>query len=424
MRESKIFKGYWFLPENPENEVAGILSFEPNNKITLELIGGFESPENLFDSFGNKTLKKEQIIWGRDDRGTAITLIDCHKYGSYNFSSSFPMIKYTGQYIIEGIHLSGVDEKVFFKIRTKIPLLTNWIGRSGVSFSMPIGENDSFDGFDIRYRNDEIVDKVIKLSSETTFVIQHQCQVPEFTEEEILIKEYYDVQIETDNEYNFQDLLDKINRFKDFLTFCCMCELDFIEINLSSHFYMQQLKSGSIIYHNIGLYYGQIKPSLLPENRKEKKFLLKYHDIEADYQSIIKRWFEFDHNMYPIVHHLLDSITYKPMFKSTDFLIVCQALEGFHIRFIDEKKGVERSLESRIKNLIGKFREVKNIIKINPKLVGDSRNYYSHLYLEDNRQVLKDVELYHLTKRLRVLLICCFFNILGISMERIKEIIN
>lgn len=40
LTERHMFKGYWWLPDNPEKKVAGIVTYIPNEKICLELIGG------------------------------------------------------------------------------------------------------------------------------------------------------------------------------------------------------------------------------------------------------------------------------------------------------------------------------------------------------------------------------------------------
>lgn len=36
-------KGYWWLPNNPNETVAGVLTYIPDEKILLELIGAFDS---------------------------------------------------------------------------------------------------------------------------------------------------------------------------------------------------------------------------------------------------------------------------------------------------------------------------------------------------------------------------------------------
>lgn len=43
LNEKLECKGYWWLPSKPENKIAGILTYTPNEKIKLELIGSFDS---------------------------------------------------------------------------------------------------------------------------------------------------------------------------------------------------------------------------------------------------------------------------------------------------------------------------------------------------------------------------------------------
>ena len=50
-------KGYWWLPNNPNETVAGVLTYIPDEKILLELIGAFDSKKDLSTHFLMKTLK-------------------------------------------------------------------------------------------------------------------------------------------------------------------------------------------------------------------------------------------------------------------------------------------------------------------------------------------------------------------------------
>ena len=36
------YKGYWWKPDDPDNKVAGVLTYKPGESITLELIGTFD----------------------------------------------------------------------------------------------------------------------------------------------------------------------------------------------------------------------------------------------------------------------------------------------------------------------------------------------------------------------------------------------
>ena len=53
------YKGYWYLPSAPEHKVAGVVTYYPNDKIILELIGAFD--DDLHNLFMNK---EESIILG------------------------------------------------------------------------------------------------------------------------------------------------------------------------------------------------------------------------------------------------------------------------------------------------------------------------------------------------------------------------
>ena len=44
MKESFEYKGYWYLPKFPQNNVAGILTYLPYESVKLEIIGGFKDP--------------------------------------------------------------------------------------------------------------------------------------------------------------------------------------------------------------------------------------------------------------------------------------------------------------------------------------------------------------------------------------------
>lgn len=63
------YKGYWYLPSASDDRVAGVLTYHPNEKIVLELMGCFGEY-----SWSILTKKKEEpIILGRSaDRKSVV----------------------------------------------------------------------------------------------------------------------------------------------------------------------------------------------------------------------------------------------------------------------------------------------------------------------------------------------------------------
>lgn len=128
----------------------------------------------------------------------------------------------------------------------------------------------------------------------------------------------------------------------------------------------------------------------------------------------------------PILHHLIDSIQQRSIFKSIDFLVVVQALEGCQRRFFDNEPQKDKNLEQRLKNLKNSFeKEVLAARGINIKCTVDSRGYYSHFYERAaDMQFAESVDLYNLTNQLRYLLICCLLHELGLDNGKINEVIQ
>ena len=66
------YKGYWWLPSDPDKRVAGVLTYYPNEKIVLELLGCF-GEYSLAILTGNN---QEDIVYGKTAENKEITLIN------------------------------------------------------------------------------------------------------------------------------------------------------------------------------------------------------------------------------------------------------------------------------------------------------------------------------------------------------------
>lgn len=62
MNDKVEYKGYWWIPNNPDRAIAGVITYLPKESITLELIGSFEEDESPMSAFLRK--KHENTIFG------------------------------------------------------------------------------------------------------------------------------------------------------------------------------------------------------------------------------------------------------------------------------------------------------------------------------------------------------------------------
>ena len=97
LSEEHIFKGYWWLPENPNNKVAGILTYTPGERMCLELLGGFENAKGEYMGLFDEENKSIPLIYGKDSNAKEITLVDCRSSFSLNFSADFYLLTRKGK---------------------------------------------------------------------------------------------------------------------------------------------------------------------------------------------------------------------------------------------------------------------------------------------------------------------------------------
>lgn len=142
--------GHWWLPEMPEAAVPGVLRYDPENGLRLDLIGGFEDrilrqvAPGVFADQGSKTWPL--ILGVAENR--EVTLIDCWPKHSQSYGLGFdgPDKQTVGVMTgLIGVHLDDVEQSVFTELRVSVENLGLW-SHSSV-FGRTIGmKHDKLDG--------------------------------------------------------------------------------------------------------------------------------------------------------------------------------------------------------------------------------------------------------------------------------------
>ena len=424
MKESLTYKGLWYLPDQPEKSVAGILYYNLSEKIQLELIGNIISEKDPILSIFGKDNKRPKMIYGESSEGKKITLLNCHSgKSSYNFSSSFPLTSFLCQYAIIGKHLLSPEEKCFNKIKVLTPALPKWISSSLVKQDIGFEKNRILN-FKLNIERQSEIHSEFNINPNFKFTLvsgvgmSGQEIYPEF----VKISQHSFFHIESLNEKtSLFELLNLAGLFIQFLSLATNSEQYTIEI------FLEDFDDYILSRRTKRLNQTEV---LLINRTKESKvspadFLFSYRDVKGNFESIIQKWFSTSNMLAPIRNHLLDSIIQKTSFGSIDFLIVVQAIEGYHTRFVNKKR---IQLKPRIEDLVNKYSlNVKKIREYNFNIqhVVNTRDYYSHFFERDDRPIIEEgLELYRVTEKLRMLLICCVLDLVGFDQKKINEIIE
>ena len=129
MRIDKEYKktGYFWLPDNMDNKIPGILSIDDGGKIELEIVGRFD--EGMKTLSGDDDLSR---IIGHVEKDGLVTLDDCF-YTKNNFSfGGISKSKVAVNKVLSGAAWDK-DEKVAFNTFSfSVDCLDEWVGISGI----------------------------------------------------------------------------------------------------------------------------------------------------------------------------------------------------------------------------------------------------------------------------------------------------
>ena len=215
MRDKIEYKGYWWLPSNPDATVAGILTYIPHEKITLELIGSFDSEKAPIETLiKNKT---ENIISGFTSDSKKITLVNCFPSGSLNLSCPFPIVRYSCQLIIAGKHLENFEQKCFYKAFITIPELTYWKPAESLETTIQFSETNRIKLGTIAFSTEgkEII--VSRIDNNTQLIIK---EVVNYYGDHYSpkIEQKTCLEILKDEDTSFEDFYSNINIYEQFLS--------------------------------------------------------------------------------------------------------------------------------------------------------------------------------------------------------------
>lgn len=418
MSENRFYKGYWWLPSEPDEQIAGMLTIDSRGNVKLELYGCFGPSDDyvIFDR------KDDPAIYGRcytpDSKMTDVSLIGCSSALTLNFSdNTFPLTRYTCRYALIGMHCQKMEEAMFFKAHVDFKELAFWCPPKNITFTM---RDDS-----ISVSIDTKIDEKAPLASvELDGGVKIQLKEgatykPEYPKLYIDQSTYVEI---LKDDMNALLALSTSRMFERYLSVATLEPVEHGRIMLYSKQKCQELEGGKVIYHPIELvtylYLDNVQDAY-----KQRYFLFQFTDVAQELGMMLGKLYT-DMSIAQIWSNLVDSLEKKRVFTSNDFLVVIQAIDGFAIRYRKGKK-----LLPELQTLREEFKDIKKLKLTDTDLEAakGSRNYYSHilkLEKKEDKHALEGWELFDLTKKLRVLLICCVLNFMGMDNDKINQLLN
>lgn len=446
MIDNLIYKGLWFSSVHPDNHLHGTLKFDVQEGIELELHGEFQ---DLSIEDDNRDI---DIICGFTTNGKKISLYRCFKFHSYRSSPGLSVSKFSADFVIVGEHYKTESDIKFNCINARINNLSPWLNTYGFE---KVDSDFEFKKTEVIYKLPESITFNLSENIKGSFDFNISMPLTQKTSK-INLEQKVNLNLKFDEIKHFDEILSEYFHFQNFLILglCQSTHLNFLKLKTIHKQESVEQKSVS----SVDVYFKQ-RINTTPNKRNHTRdFLFTYHDIESDFEELIKNWYSSKMKLKPIISILIDSFNKNNPFNENNFLNIAQALETYHRRFrLNEvlpkkeyKQKVNEILETVISDHKSWLKErlnfaneptlhkrLEELLKENhnktlSKMIIDrdqfirdvknSRNFYTHYDKRLEKKAIKGNELYLLTEKLRTLLICVLLNEMGFTKNKIESI--
>lgn len=396
MANQQTYHGLWWIPDGvPRFEATprmGTITIEKDGSAQLDIYV-LQKKTPSFKTYGSY-----DVIWGDTADGIRVSLFGASSVWNVNkpemFSSSFTIKR-----VVLGEHLNNGDEPVFDYCVTQYRYLRNWAydpSRHPVNLLITT---------DYRCNNIPLLN--VELENGLRLKIDQHYDVRDSVYEKILIQTAILTFI-PNKPTSINHYMELIGKFSQFLSFAL---------------FSRQVPYDIMVLNNNDNHYNKVFYKVEESHNPERYSLIPFNALRAKIPSIIQNWYKNYDQLAQICRYLLTTLQYDE-FDEPDFLIIAQALDGFHKRFRNHRNGKDiRKFKDEIDIMLKDFYDVNSVRRchIDSGVLKDSRDKYTHLTPdeEDTPNVARGHELFRLTQKAKVLLTCCILDLLGLTHKEI-----
>jgi len=449
------YNGLWWLPENSDNKISGILKFHPVEGANLELIGSFKEGEDL------DTFIQPNIILGITSNGKITTLYKCLEYKSQESMPGFLISSFISEVIFLGYHFEKEEDIMFDNLSINYSNLEEWTRITGFQFETVTDPKNHLKKYEVKYSFPKKAEANLD-----NFNISFDYNFRSFGDriKEVNLKQTTFIKITPHKPIHFNCYQRNVSyHIKNLLCLAIGRAVYPLIIKGKTEKYKTKLPNGSVVHNDILIFHSIGTLSELSKKLLPFDVLFSFKDISDNFEKYLKNWLAKSKVLQP-VYDLYFGTLYNPsMYLQHEFLSLIQALESYHRRIHDGKylsdddyaqiyrtliKAIpqevdnnfreslkqklkyhsEFSLRKRLKEILEKCRDVINLlIHDNESFIEDvvnTRNYLTHYDRNLEMKAKDGQELNQLIQKLKFILEICFLIEIEMSMETIKALVS
>ncbi|MGB3508820.1 MAG: HEPN domain-containing protein [Microcoleaceae cyanobacterium] len=356
--------GIWFLPETTEIQITGTLSFSPEKKPQLNLVGELKKNQNITEKFENPLTYPIINGWliSAPGKSEAVTLCNCSQ--RKEIKTGIQTSEIYPDLIIKGYHFSGLEDIKFTALIVRYTQLEKWVNLPNVEITAtPSSSNPNcYKEINVRQTIKEPIE-IGKLNEFSISILDKAWFTPQMFQfanffgadtSKLKLEERKKILFKADVPKSIDEFREVIYLFQEFLTFACgqivlpdtiesLVLGKSIEYDFPMQIFMEMENSENLISSGqqltqkevekrfpIKIFYQNISPQIYRYSFEENQILFRFTDIQDNSQMILESWKYISETLGSILEIYM-RVYYTPIRHTKDlFLSLAQAIEGFH----------------------------------------------------------------------------------------------
>lgn len=349
MRDLPELEGFWWVPNDPEQQLAGRITSDND---AAKLILTIDSPNPSGGIFSNRDHRDYEVLHGRTTDGKLVTLLKCFDLNSSWSSSGIEKRIILANYVlIGGLVPEEILDQAFSALSLKWPALQRWFFRSGVEVEH---DKQTFRSFNITYKPQEEIRFPYSEDSEINFAFGTD-KVPMGgpLAEGINFKEVVWVELQKNEPAGLNYYLERLNELVHFFSICVLEYNHPEKVALIGAFSIEKLDDGKEIPPLLDVYFSSVQEAESDRLPHPIEVLLPYGSIKEHFAGLLGNWAKVAESLSPARSLYFSSLYGQTRYIESTFLSLAQAAEVLHRRRYGGTYIDTEDYESRVKpNLI------------------------------------------------------------------------
>lgn len=430
------YEGLWWLPDSPDNQVPGTLSFD-GQVCTLKVFGLLRSPTEL----GRRDLYRREVILGNTEEGR-VTLCPAFatEYPMFGTAENVPPEQrqpLRSSYLITdtfvGAHLRTRSEIRFGALSVGFTDLDEWMMRPDTAL---LQRERRDQGKSVSYAAPR--PHVVRVRAMDSELIFGWALAGSSSSRSVHWEPKSYVAIRPDSEKRFGWYLDVLRDLRYLLTLLVGRPVHVNRVTAHRKDECRTVEDRGLrlpvraLTYEHSYFLSRSEP--WPSDWHWRNVLIPLKDVEADLEAVVNAWFDKAEKLRLVWTSFFQTLGRSGGSTESDFLSLTQSLEIYHSRTFpdDPSVGGEPSLHVRMEKLLQRsghgvrpmiLRRGEDAEGFAQK-VADTRNYLVHGNRKKGRRAFMEREYYNANRRLQLLMIASLLLDLGIEYGQVADAVD